>query len=106
MTAPRSLALVGALALTAAAPPAAGSITLYNESGFTVTHVYISDCDTDDWEDDLLGPTEVLSPGESVAVALDTGCWDLMAQLDNGRTLETYSVGVGPYDEVEWVISN
>ena len=108
MLALRSIALasVVALAAFAPAPTDTGVIDLYNGSDYVVTHVYISDCGTDDWEEDLLGAYSVLGPGESLEVELDTGCWDMMAVVEGDYQLDTYSIGVGPGDYHEWVISN
>jgi hypothetical protein len=106
MYALRSLALASVIALAAFAPaPQSGVVSLLNASDYVVTHVYISDCDTDNWEEDLLG-SEVLYPGDELEVELSSGCWDLMALVEGEQILDTYSVGIGNGDYIEWTITN
>ncbi|MGB3544816.1 hypothetical protein [Rubrivirga sp.] len=105
MRAFRPLALASVFLLAAFAPPSTGIVSLFNASDYVVTHVYASDCGTDEWEDDLLGQY-VLEPGDELEVELSTGCWDLMALVEGEVALDTYSIGIGPGDYVEWTISN
>lgn len=112
MFALRTLALASVVALAAfTAPPTApdqnvGVISLYNASSFVVTHVYISDCGTNSWEDDLLDYDEVMMPGQDVEVEVETGCWDMMAIVEGDYELDTYSIGVGPGEYHQWQITN
>ena len=57
----------------------ARSITIKNETGYTINYLYFSPSDYDDWGDDLLAGM-VLEDGESIDVALDR-------EYDEGQTV-------------------
>jgi len=97
-------AVVVGLAAFVPAPLGVGYITLINESSSTVTHVYISPCEEESWDDDLLDSDEVVAPGEVVEFEVDEGCWDLRAIVENDLELATFSVEVGEDEEVEWTV--
>jgi hypothetical protein len=91
--------VVTALALTARdvrADPR--NFTLVNDSGVTITHVYVSAADVRDWGDNILG-RDVLFPGESVDILFSRydgeagNClYDIMVMGKDGE--EGYLYGV------------
>ncbi|WP_412060675.1 hypothetical protein [Rubrivirga sp. IMCC45206] len=95
-----------ALALGAPPSPGTGTLVLINDSDFTVTHVYVSVCETDSWEGDLLGTHGILEPDYEVEITVDPGCWDLMAVVENDVELDTYLVDIEAGDVIEWTITS
>ena len=81
-----------------------GTLTLVNDSSYTVTHVYVSPCEEDEWLGDLLDADEVLEPGYEVEVTVDDGCWDLLAVVENDVELSTFTVDVSPGEALLWTI--
>ena len=62
--------------------------TLTNNSGSNICYVYISASDTNDWEEDVLGADDCLSPGDSIDVSFNAGSqaiWDLRVEDENGN---------------------
>jgi hypothetical protein len=76
------LAFVAALASSSAvvAQQARQDFELVNETGYDISHVYVSPTKSDDWEEDVLGK-DVLSDGDAwditFARAAKTCKWDL-----------------------------
>ena len=55
------------------------TITVTNDTGYTIMALYISDNNSDDWEDDVLG-RKTLSDGDSFTVTLpENGTYDFKA---------------------------
>jgi len=46
------------------------SVSIVNDTGYTVYYVHFSAADSDDWSDDLLDRSQVLSDGEEASVVL------------------------------------
>ena len=70
------------------------TITVENKCGYPIYYIYISQADTDNWEEDVLGD-DVLQPGRSVTVRLPrNGTWDFMAEDADGDTYEVYGIRV------------
>lgn len=55
------------------------TLTLVNNSGRTLCYVYISPTTDDYWNDNWLGPGEIVAPGESHAFSVLSGDYDLRA---------------------------
>lgn len=88
----RLIAAIGAVALTGlAAVPAIAQmyekITILNSTGYTISEIYISPSDTNDWEEDVLD-IDILPDGNDVRIdfrrAADTCDWDLKVVYDDG----------------------
>jgi len=84
------------VASTSAALADLRDFTLANNSGVTITHVYVSSADTASWEEDVLG-YDVLLPGDSVDITFsDFGpsvcSYDIKVLAAGGR--EGYLYGV------------
>lgn len=101
------LVLCAAVALTASAASAQqdgiGVITVMNESDVTVSYLYASSCQEDEWGDDLLG-SDVLASGAHLEVPLNSGCWDLKAIAADGQEVETYTVDLADGDVIVWTV--
>jgi hypothetical protein len=65
-----TLAVLGAALLAPAAAGAQGrqDFVLLNNTGYTITEVYVSASRTDDWEEDILG-WDTLDDGQRVTIA-------------------------------------
>jgi hypothetical protein len=72
------------------AQAAGGSqLTVRNRSGQTVCYLYASPCASDAWGEDRLG-SDTLAPGESSALTLPNGCWDLRAEDCSNAAVEEH----------------
>lgn len=69
--------------------------TLVNRTGVTIVSVYVSPCQVDEWEEDVLG-VEVLGDGESVLIAFlpreKATCWDLKVVDEDGDAAVWYGL--------------
>ena len=79
-----SLVLLPAAAL-------ADKVVIENNTGSALAELYISNADTNSWEEDVLG-RDVVAPGDSVRVDLGRNymMYDFMAVFDNGAK-QTYT---------------
>ncbi|MDR2211483.1 MAG: hypothetical protein LBO65_08495 [Spirochaetaceae bacterium] len=87
--------LWGSLAVSAQSLP---SITLENNTGYTVYCVYVSPSEDDTWGDDLLGEM-ILAPGETFNVQLsrplnEVKLYDFCLQDEDGDEYYKWSVSV------------
>lgn len=94
----KRLALAAAFAAMTATPAVAGiqDFTLLNQSGATITYIYVSANYDDSWGPDLLG-NDVLYAGQAFQVQINgfgDHCWfDVLVEDENG--------GSWVYDEVD-----
>ena len=103
-----SLAPFGALLALMAfvpAPAEAAQILLSNESSTTITFVYASTCDDEEWGEDLL-PVDIVEPGAGAIITVSPGCWDLKAITVEGQELEQYSVSLDADESIDWVVTD
>lgn len=82
------------------------AIVLENESGVTITQVFIRDCDSSSWGSDRLGPEEVIAPGESRGFDVGEGCYDLRADFLTGGQAEEHGVEVAADGQFVWTIDS
>lgn len=82
------------------------SIIIENESGVTITHVYIRDCDATDWGSDRLGSDEVISPNDSRGFDEGEGCYDLRAVFLAGGAIEEHNVELTGDEQFFWTIDS
>lgn len=86
----RVMVLAAAVMLIAQAQAFAGAqdFVLVNNTGSTIYNLYCSAADADNWEEDLLGATGTLAPGEYVTIRFNSRergqYWDLRLVFDNG----------------------
>ena len=77
----------GLLLLAAGAWAARQDFTLVNRTGLTISELYVSSADVDEWEEDILG-VDVLPDGESVDIHFApkerAKVWDLMIVDEDG----------------------
>lgn len=70
--------------------------TILNETGFSIYHIYVSPDYADDWEEDLLGDTEVLMDGETFDVSFsgygDHCTFDVRLVDNEGDTYTSWGV--------------
>ena len=100
----RVMVLAAAVMLIAQAQAFAGAqnFVLVNNTGSTIHNLYCSSVNSGDWEEDLLGATGVVSPGESVTVNFNASqrgrYWDLRLVFDNGvdiywENIDLFNIG-------------
>lgn len=111
MTARRiPLLAAGALALlTTACDDITGlgeGILVENESGVSITQVFIRDCDSSSWGNDRLGAEEVIAPNDSREFDVGDGCYDLRAIFLTGGATERHDVEVIDGEQFVWTIDN
>ena len=69
-------------------PPGTHALTLQNDSGIPVCHVYISSIKSDSWGEDWLGEDEVVAAGASKVFQVPTGVYDLRTEDCDGSLLD------------------
>ena len=81
-------------------------IIIENESGVSITQVFIRDCDSSNWGSDRLGAEEVIAPNESRGFNVGEGCYDLRADfLSGGQAIEN-DVDVAADQQFVWTIDS
>lgn len=65
----------------------------------TITHVYISDHDIDDWQDDMLGEDNVLEYGDETEITFHPDdeaveCWDLGIEEEGSDEVHEWRQGI------------
>jgi hypothetical protein len=73
--------LAGACGGDSNGPSAQASLRVANTADRSVWYVFVRDCGTTDWGDDLLG-ADVISIGETQTFALGAGCKDVRLETD------------------------
>lgn len=94
------LAAVLALAVFPAAA-SAQTVTVENNTGAKLTELYISNADTNSWDDNVLAG-KTLAPGDSHKVTFNGRymMYDLKAVFDNGQEQPYYGINVRKYTYV------
>ncbi len=100
----RVMVLAAAIMLIAQSQAFAGAqnFVLVNNTGSTIYNLYCSSVNSGNWEEDILGDTGTVAPGESVTVNFNASqrgrYWDLRLVFDNGvdiywENIDLYSIG-------------
>ena len=100
----RVMVLAAAVMLIAQAQAFAGAqnFVLVNNTGSTIYNLYCSSVNSGNWEEDLLGATGTLAPGESATVNFNAGergrYWDLRLVFDTGvdiywENIDLFTIG-------------
>ena len=85
------LLVMGTFVLFAQSGPV---LAVSNNCGYPIYYIFISEADTEDWEEDVLAQ-DVLMPGQTVNVRLPgNGTWDFMAIDSDGDAYIVYGVRV------------
>jgi len=80
--------VAGAAALRQeAAAAGSATLTVQNESAYTVCYLYLSPTTSDEWGDDWLGEDEVLAPGATRRFTLAAGEYDAIARDCNRQVI-------------------
>lgn len=102
-----ALAIPMALATSAIALADDLNFTLYNETSVTLTELYLSPSNVDDWEDDVLSSDD-LGAGRSIRLSIEDGrtdCeYDILGVFADNDSVEDYGVDIcnlGSYSFVE-----
>jgi hypothetical protein len=85
-------------------------VTIVNETGYTVHYVYISQTETDDWEEDILDD-DVLLDGQSVTVRLlyplnVANRYDIKIEDKDGDTYTKWDVLITPNSRIVFTIND
>ena len=89
----RVLILAAALMLISQTSALAGAqdFAIVNNTGSTIHHIFCSRADTNNWEEDVLGETGVIAPGEYATITFNAAergqYWDFRVVFDNGADL-------------------
>ena len=72
----------------------AQTVTVENNTGSSLTKLFISNADTNSWDDNVLKKN--LAPGESLGVTFNGkfAIYDLLAVFDNGQERPYYGINV------------
>jgi len=95
------------LATTVLAQTESVSFELTNNTGFTLTRIYLSLPSSNSWEEDILGD-EVVESGETVVVSVDDGLeaceYDIRYDFSDGDSLIEKAVDMCEIDGSEYSI--
>jgi hypothetical protein len=69
--------------------------TVTNKTGFTITALYVSETDNDDWEDDVLGE-DVLANGKST---------DISFHGYSGKACK-FDIRIDDEDSTQWIVED
>ncbi|MEW5886626.1 MAG: hypothetical protein AB1735_07995 [Pseudomonadota bacterium] len=78
-------------------------VEISNQTGFVITHIYISPQDSTSWEEDVLGANRVLGKGERIRVDLKgyrSPIFDIRLVDEDGDTYTYWKVDVSRRDIV------
>ena len=67
------------------APATTTGFRITNSSSRSAWYIYFKACGTEEWGDDRLGSSNVLSSGESFTSAIPAGCYDVLALTDTSE---------------------
>jgi hypothetical protein len=65
--------------------PATTGFRITNASSRSAWYIYFKACGTEEWGEDRLGSSNVLSSGESFTAAVPAGCYDVLALTDTSE---------------------
>jgi hypothetical protein len=72
------------------------SVTILNNTGYTIYHVYVSPSNVRSWQEDLLGANQIFLNGYEIDVDLPRGGqWDIMLEDEDGDTYTKYRISAG-----------
>lgn len=80
------------------------SLTVYNDSSYVLTELYVTTVDNPNWGPDMLGTT-VLYPGESITVYVACDYWDIQIVDELGAVCEVYDYYLC-FDNDAWSITD
>jgi len=86
------------------------TITIVNNTGYTIYYLYISQTTNDNWEEDVLGE-EVLSDGQSFRVRLSyplnvTNRYDILLIDEDGDTYTKWNVLITPNARIVFTLND
>ena len=64
-------------------------LDIVNSTGVSIFYLYLSSCSSNSWGSDQLGSDVILS-GTTYRFQMTPGCWDLRAELSDGRETERF----------------
>jgi hypothetical protein len=67
------------------APSVTTGFRITNSSNRSAWYIYFKACGTEEWGEDRLGSSNVLSSGESFTSAVPAGCYDVLALTDTSE---------------------
>lgn len=86
--------------------PTTGTITLQNNSQFTVQFVYISQCASGTWGSDRMPNGQVLAATRSLAFSLAPGCWDVKTVNVNGTAYQGMNNNLNAGSNITLYVTN
>ncbi len=87
---------------TPAPSTSTGTIRVSNSTSAAIWFVYFSPCSTTDWGVDRLGDDVILSGSSVQWASVPTGCWDVKAELSDGREAIRFGLAVARGAVAEW----
>ncbi|HVZ39280.1 MAG TPA: hypothetical protein VHI13_08395 [Candidatus Kapabacteria bacterium] len=74
-------------------------VTMVNKTKFNIHEVYLSHVSKETWEEDLLGPKDIMEPGDKLEITVSCGDWDVKLVAADGSTCEVRNVTICDADE-------
>lgn len=99
-----SLALALSLVTTACVIEGDSSLLVSNRSDFVIEEMYVTPVDSPTWGRNLLGG-DVLFPGESTFITLESGTYDTMLVDETGAVCEVSNIDLN-FEDADWIIRN
>ena len=79
-------------------------VTIVNDLGsYDIHYIYISGTDEDDWGLNSLSGNEILIPGDSIAIGVEPGSYDLQIMDEDGDTYTRWNQQV-PAEGYRWAV--
>jgi hypothetical protein len=73
-------------------------VRIINRASSSIRYLYASNIDSDDWQEDLLGPFRIVTPNHYIDANIDDGTghclYDIKAVLSDGRVAVTRGLNV------------
>ena len=104
MRASHLASLVLAVATGCVASSSDSSLTVSNDSDFTIQELYLTDVGSSTWGRNLLGG-DVLVPGEALSLGVDCGRYDALLVDEPNVQCELAGLDLC-FDDAVWVIRN
>ena len=81
------------------------TLDIVNQTSSQIYYLYLSSCSSDSWGSDQLG-SDVIAVGSTYSFSMTPGCWDLRAELRDGREVDRRGVNMSPGGRGSWTPSN
>jgi len=79
------------------------TLDIVNQTNSPVFYLYLSSCSSDSWGADQLG-SDVIAVGSTYSFSMTPGCWNLRAELGDGREVDRSGVNISSGERISWTL--